>query len=355
MRFRRQLPRFVFCLVALLVVIVLGCKRSETAVPAPDTAQRTTQSTAATVPEIAFVVNGPAPFWTVAEVGVRDAAAKVKARANVLTPTGGIVEQKRLVEDALAKGVDGIAISPIDPKNQVDLINATAAKTNLITFDSDAPGTNRLAYIGMDNYLAGRLCGQLIKEALPNGGKIMLFVSQLEPDNARKRRQGIIDELLARPPDSSRFDAASAVIKGNGFEILGTLTDQFDQAKAKANAEDALTRHPDLAAMVGLYSYNTPMCLEALRQAGKLGKVKVIGFDEVAATLDAVAAGNCHGTVVQDPYMYGFESIRILTALAHGDKSVLPPGGFLNIPVRAIRKDNVNDFRAELNKRLGVK
>lgn len=355
-QFKRLFKTASMAVLAAVVFAACNQQSRETRKPSATTASSTAavaNVSAGKVPDIAFVVNGPAPFWTIAEAGVREAAAKYNVHASVLTPTGGIVEQKRLVEDAVAKGVAGIAISPIDPKNQIDLINQAASKTPLITFDSDAPGAKRLAYIGMDNYLAGRLCGQLIKEALPHGGRIMLFVAELEPDNARKRRQGIIDELLGRPPDSQRFDAASAVLKGNGYEVLGTLTDQFDQAKAKANAEDALTRFPKLSGMVGLYSYNTPMCLEALRQAHKLGKVKVVGFDEVAATLDAIASGNCHATVVQNPYMYGHESIRILAALARGDRSVLPPNGFMDIPVRAIRKDNVEEFRAELKRRLG--
>ena len=54
----------------------------------------------------------------------------------------------------------------------------------------------------MENYLAGRMCGELVKEAMPDGGSVMLFVGRLEQLNARQRQQGVIDELLDREPPS---------------------------------------------------------------------------------------------------------------------------------------------------------
>ena len=94
----------------------------------------------------------------------------------------------RIIEDLLTKGIDGIAVSPIDPVNQTELLNQAAKKTTLITHDSDAPDADRLVYIGMSNYDAGRLCGKLVKEALPKGGKIMIFIGRLEQDNAMHQR-----------------------------------------------------------------------------------------------------------------------------------------------------------------------
>ena len=60
-------------------------------------------------------------------------------------------------------------------------------------------------YIGMDNYKAGRMCGELVKEALPDGGNVMLFIGRLEQDNSKYRRQGVIDELLDRDRDAQYY------------------------------------------------------------------------------------------------------------------------------------------------------
>ncbi len=305
-------------------------------------------------PRVAFVSNGVASFWTIAEAGVNAAAAKFDVEASVHMPNG-IEDQKRTVEDLVTRGVGGIAISPIDPGNQTEILNKAAASTKLITHDSDAPEANRLVYIGVDNYKAGRLCGQLVKEAMPQGGKLMIFVGRMEQDNARRRRQGMIDEVLGRSEDPKRFDPPGEVITGNGFTILGTLTDQFDRAKGKANAEDALTRYPDLAGMVGLFAYNPPLMLEALDRAGKLGKVKVIAFDEADETLDGIKKGTVHGTVVQNPYMYGYKSVEVLSELIKGNNSVIPADKFIDIPARLIRKDTVDAFWTDLKEKTKTK
>jgi ribose transport system substrate-binding protein len=143
------------------------------------------------------------------------------------------------------------------------------------------------------------------------------------------------------------------VLKENGFTILGTLTDQFDRAKGKANAEDTLAKYPDINCMVGLFAYNPPLMLEALAQANKLGQVKVIAFDEDDATLAGIQKGTVHGTVVQNPYMYGFKSVEILSALANGKTDVIPANKFIDIPARQIRKDNVDEFWADLKVKMG--
>ncbi len=85
--------------------------------------------------------------------------------------------------------------------------------------------------------------------------------------------------------------------------------------------------------MVGLFDYNPPQCLQAIKKAGKLGAIHVVAFDEADGTLAGIAAGEIYGTIVQDPYRYGYESVRILAGLARGDKSVLPEGGFWISPL----------------------
>jgi ribose transport system substrate-binding protein len=152
--------------------------------------------------------------------------------------------------------------------------------------------------------------------------------------------------------DSSRSEIASDEKK---FVVLGTMTDQFDRAKAKANAEDVITRHADLAGTVGLFEYNPPLILEALERMGKLGQVKVMGFDENPATLNGIKEGTVVATVVQNPYQYGYESIRILNELHKGNKSVIPENKFIDIPARVIDKSNVDAFSKEISDRLAKK
>jgi ribose transport system substrate-binding protein len=305
---------------------------------------------------VGFVTNGIASFWTIAEAGARAAGQEFDAQVEVRMPPSdsAIANQKRMIEELLALGADGIAVSPIKPEDQQDILNEIGRKCLFITHDSDAPNTNRLAYIGMSNYDAGRTCGKLVREAIPDGGNVMIFVGRLDQLNARQRRQGVIDELLDRPHDPAHYDPADAgPLRGGKYTILGTRTDNFDFGRAKAVAEDAIVKYPDLHCMVGLFAYNPPYMLEALKGANKEGQIKLVAFDEADETLQAILDGYCTGTVVQDPYRYGYESVRLLAALARGDRSALPPGGYLAIPERVIRKDNVRAFWDELKRLVG--
>lgn len=353
---------------ALLFACILGCAKSGTHVSesvdpgGADTSGVNSggidsrRAHSADKPHVAYITNGVASFWVIGEAGAKAAGEEIDAAVTVLMPAEGISDQKRMIEDMITRGVDGMAISPIDPENQTDLLNQAAQHTRLITQDSDAPDSNRLAYIGMDNYLAGRLCGELVAEALPNGGKVAIFIGRLEQDNARRRRQGVIDEMLGRDHDPSRFDPPDMPIEDGKWQIVGTYTDQFDRAQGKANAEDAMSRHPDLAGMVGLFVYNPPLMLEALKQGNQLGKIKVIGFDEADETLQGIRDGYVHGTVVQNPFEYGRQSVLLLAGLARG-KSLrelgVPEDRFVNIMAQQIRSDNLEAFWTELKANLG--
>lgn len=303
--------------------------------------------------KIAFVSNGVASFWTIAAAGVKAAGEKLGVETQTLMPVEGIGDQKRIIEDLLTRGTDGIAVSPIDPANQTDLLNQAARRAKLVTHDSDAPNSDRLVYIGMDNYKAGRLCGDLVREILPKGGTIMIFIGRLEQDNAKRRRQGTIDAILGRPYNPANFDAPGTVLEANGYKILGTLTDQFDRARGKANAEDAMAKYPNLNCMIGLFAYNPPLLLEALTQAGKLGQVKVVAFDEDDATLEGIRKGTVHGTVVQNPYMYGYKSVEVLASVLRGNSAIVPASKFIDIPARQIRKDTVDEFWTDLKSKVG--
>ncbi len=304
--------------------------------------------------EVGYVTNGISDFWVIAEKGANDSAKDNNVGVSVQMPPEGTGDQKRMIQDLLARGIDGIAVSPIDPANQVDILNEIASVTRYITQDSGAPQTNRELYIGMDNYTAGRMCGKLVKEALPDGGEVMIFVGRLGQLNADQRRQGVIDELLDRPFDINRpNDPNTGPIVGEKYTIIDTRTDQFDFARAKSQAEDAIAKYPELDVMVGLFGYNPPKCLEAVKEAGKTDQIKVVAFDEEDDTLQGIKDGYIQGTVVQNPYMYGYESVRVLAALARGDESVIPENKFIDIPARSITAENVDDFWTELKKLRG--
>jgi ribose transport system substrate-binding protein len=199
----------------------------------------------------------------------------------------------------------------------------------------------------MSNYDAGRMVGELVKTAVPQGGQVVLFIGSMEQDNAKLRRQGVIDELMGRSHDPSRFDEPAGEIVGDRYTIVATLVDDFDDVRKKELPEQTLAKHDDIDCMVGLFEYNPPFIFDALKSAGKLGEIAVVGFDENDRTLEEVASGNCAGTVVQNPYMYGYKSVEVLARLARG-QAVESNDGFIDIPARKITRENVRQFRDEL-------
>jgi len=308
---------------------------------------------------VGFVTNCAVEFWAVAEAGARVAAKANDVDLVVrMPPNATTAEQKRYLEDLVSSGIDGIAISPKDPDNMTALLNGVAERCLLITHDSDAPKSNRLCYIGVENYEAGRMCGQLLEEAMPDGGPVVIVVGTLDQDNARHRRQGVIDYLLGREPDATRFDPIDAELKNDKWEIRATSTDNMDAQKCKAVIQDWLTRWSDLKGMVGLFAYEPPVILDAVREAGRLDEIKIAGFDEDAGTLQGIKDGEIHGTVVQNPYEYGRQSVALLAKLARESdaarrKELLPKDGVIVVPARQIRKDNVDAFWADHKQKLG--
>lgn len=137
------------------------------------------------------------------------------------------------------------------------------------------------------------------------------------------------------------------------FTILGLRTDETDKSRAKQNAESTLLKHEDVDALVGLWAYNAPQCLEAAKDAGKAGKVKIFSFDEDEATLQGIKDGLIEGTIVQDPYEFGYQSMKYLKMIADGKEGEieLPDNKQIDIPAREINQENVDPFWAQLKER----
>lgn len=283
--------------------------------------------------KLAFVTNNASDYWTIARKGVEKADAELE---NVtvefkMPGSGQADEQKRLIDDLISTGINGIAMSPVDPDNQTQFINDSAKKSLIITQDSDAPSSDRAVYIGTDNVAAGRQAGGLIKEALPNGGKIMLFVGKKDARNAAERTQGIKEAL-----------------QGSNIEIIDIRTDETDPARAKSNAADTLTKYPEVAALVGLWSYNGPAILGAVKDANKVGQVKIICFDEQDETLAGVKDGSIFATVVQQPFEFGYQGVKLMADILNGDKSKIPANKQLIVPTLVIKKEEVAAFEEKL-------
>ncbi|MBW8863427.1 MAG: substrate-binding domain-containing protein [Verrucomicrobia bacterium] len=307
-----------------------GCDKNNTS-----TSGGATNSPAVKKLKLAFVTNTKNDFWATVRHGCDSAALNLgNVDVDFRFFTGSTVEeQQQILNDLVAGGVDGIAISPIDAGKQKAGLDQIAAKTLLVCVDSDVPDSKRVCFIGSDNVAAGAQAADLLKAALPKGGKVILFVGFPNAQNAKDRIQGLQDALA-----------------GSDIQIIDTMGDETKPDVAEKNAQDALAKHPDLAGMVGLYSYDGPAILAGARAAGKAGQVKIVCFDDDTATLDGLAAGDISGTVVQISTRIGAETMTRMDRYLGGDKSQLSAGKILfkSLPIDKTKVELIRAWQQDM-------
>ena len=321
---RLSLRSFAAACVAAAVAFVPACSKSSTA-PKP--------LAAGEKPKIGVVTNCVDPFWTLARAGAKKAETDFNCDVQFREPeTADVATQMTIVEDLQRAGLNGLAVSVIKPADQAAPLKAVGASVPFITMDNDSPDSGRLCYIGVNNYEAGKAAGRLVKQAMPDGGTVALFIGNVSSANAQDRIGGVIDELAGKK-DSPRTKGA----KLGKYTLDDIHTDGDDRLVAADKPADAVQRLRGSGGLclVGLYAYNTPAIVTAVKAKGAQSQVKIVGFDESEDTLKGIADGLVYGTVVQDPFQYGYLSVEVLAAVARGDKSKAVDK---TIPARVVTK-----------------
>jgi ribose transport system substrate-binding protein len=300
-------------------------------------------------PQVAIVTSGEGPYWDPVINGAEDAAAQNNVKLKVIRSKSDTGIQSQHMQELLRRRPAGIAVSPLDPDFQSTVLADVAANTTLVTFDSDSPVSRRLCFVGTDNYAAGRLLGEAVKAALPDGGEVIISLGFPHKDNTQRRRQGVIDELLDRPVDPQKaWEPMDQPIKGEKYTIVATLADDSIRERATTLAAEALSKYPNVKCFIGLVSYSAPMVSEAIKKAEKAGQVKVVGFDVDDRTLAGIEAGTIEATVMQDQYGLGYHAVRILAAEANGNRGELPAYQMHVLPCKLVTKANLEQARREL-------
>lgn len=288
-------------------------------------------------PQLAFVVNIAADFWKAAEAGMKKAQGELPDYDLVFKypDQSTVAIQNQIMDDLVTAGVKAIMVSAIDP-NATEFLDKIAGQTALFTTDSDAPQSKRIAYIGSSNVSLGQQAAEIAKEAMPNGGKCMGFVGHLDAANYKERAQGFNEG-----------------VKGTEITLVDTRSDGGDQTVAKKNVEDVLVANPDITCMVGFYSYSTPAIYQALNNAGKLGSITVVAFDDDPITLGAVKDGTVAGTVVQQPFEWAYQGFKLMAAYLQGDKSGIPADGVIIVPGKILHAADIDAYVANLKAMQG--
>jgi ribose transport system substrate-binding protein len=276
------------------------------------------------VPVFVMVPKLVHPFYEPCIQGFHDAGAKYGVKTEVESPPKfDIALQVKVIEDLIVRGVDGIAISAVDNKGLVAVVNeAQKAGIKVLCFDADAPATTRACYIGTVNEPAGYHAGKYMFKLMGNKGNVAIMQGGLAP-NLNERQAGF------------RRAAAETNVKIVAFEDF-----EADFATGVNKTEALLGTYPDLNAIFGVSAYGAPVAATVLKEQGKAGKIIVGGFDDLPETITGIKDGSVQYCLVQKAYKMGWLSVENLLALKK--KKKVPP--VIDTGLIIVTKDNVDSY-----------
>ncbi|MEX1660472.1 sugar-binding protein [uncultured Thioclava sp.] len=260
--------------------------------------------TVALVPKVAV------PFFDDCNTGGAEAAKQMGVNYQWVVPanTQGATQVK-IIEDLMARHVDGIGISVNEPKSVEGIIKqATAAGIKVVTFDSDSANSSRSMYIGTINKQAGVTMGNTMAKALGGKGEVAIVTGQLGASNLNERIDGV-KEALAQYPD---------------IKLVATEGTEDDLARAVSVTEALLRGNPNLSGIFGISQVGGPAVAKVLAQqefSDMKGKIKVFAFDDLPDTIKGVKEGFIDGIMVQRPITMGKLAVEHLVAQIKGEET----------------------------------
>ena len=270
------------------------------------------------------------PYWFAVRDGMNAAAARLNVDVEFQGPVqADVAQQVSIIESLIARKIDGLAISPNDPVGIEDVIkNAMQHQIPTLTFDSDSPESERVVYVGTNNYQAGREAGKQMVKFLNGKGKIAILTGGLGALNLNERIRGFRD-----------------VIQETGTEIVEVSLQACndDNSQALNLMEDVSRSIPDLNGwfVTGCWGLVSPK--EALLNAlGGRKDLVLIGFDTIKEELELVRDGLVQALVGQRPYAMGYKSVEILHAIVVNKK--MPAEETIDTGVDIITQENVAEF-----------
>ena len=280
--------------------------------------------------KIAVIPKVAVPFFDDCNNGAKAAADALGVQYQWVVPqnTQGST-QVRILEDLIAKKVDGIAISVNEPKSvEAAIKKAIASGIKVVTFDSDSPKSGRSMYIGTINMAAGETMGESMAKAIDGEGEVAIVTGQLGAVNLNERIAGIKKSLAKHPK----------------IKIVATEGTEDDLAKAVSTTESILRAHPALKGIFGVSQVGGPAVSKvmATKEFGsKKGTVKVFAFDDLPDTVKGVKQGDIQGIMVQRPVTMGKMLVEHLVNQING-KETAPKD--LDTGVNVVTSQNLTSY-----------
>lgn len=278
--------------------------------------------------KIGFITKFPVPFFATMENAAKAYAAShpgleiVFGQGKSATDIEG---QIALIESMVAQGVKGIALTPVDPTVAPALDKAIAAGVKVVLMDNNIPDwKGRTALATTDNYAAGKIAGEFLKTKLKSGDTM-----------------GILEGVPGVPALDDRVKGMMEGLKGVDVKIVGRGATKCTEELGISVAEDILTKNPEVTSIYAACGPPAAGAARALKNAGKVGKVLLVGFDFCCGEQEALAAGSEQATVAQFPSKMSELGVDALFKSIKGEKveSLIDSGAAL------VTKDNMDKFK----------
>lgn len=289
------------------------------------------------------------PYFTAMEEGGLAAAEEFGGEfLYVGAPTASAAEQVRLMENLIQQNVDAISISVLDSASLNPVISrAIDAGIVVYTSDSDSPDSERALYVAqaLDQELGYTLIDELA-EQIGGDGQIGIVSGESTATNLNTWIEFMQERVEQEYPDIEIVDIR--------YTTGGSSEDALRQA------EELMTRFPDIEGLIAVASTTVPGVAQAVEQAGRIGEVAVIGYGSPATVRPFIESGVMEKSILWNPRDLGYLTYWAGIQLIEGNE--FPEGEFevpgLENPVRwlpddkilllgpplVITADNVNDF-----------
>ena len=239
------------------------------------------------------------------------------------------LKQKEILESFITQRVYGIAISALNGDFLTDTINrAVDAGIPVVTWDSDAPGSKRHAFYGVDDFASGRIMAEQAIELLDGKGSVAVLTS-LGATNLQRRLDGVREGLQAAP----------------GISIVEVYDIKEDPVRVPEIIATASRRYPDLNAWMSVGGW--PVFTRNATAAIDPAKTKFISFDTIDPALDLLREGKVQVLLGQKYFGWGSEPVKLLYAIKHGK---MPPNPIIDSGVDVVTLENVDEYAEQWKK-----
>jgi len=314
------MPRVVPILLGAALTVSCGGSEPSTSAPA------TKKLRFAIIPKALDIT-----VFNYAKIGAeREAAARGNIEVLWNAPASADqLKQKEILESYITQRVDGIAISALNGDFLTDTINrAIDSGIPVVTWDSDAPKSKRMAFYGVDDIASGRIMGEEAVRMLGGKGKVAIITNQ-GATNLERRLAGV-KEVLATHPE---------------MQIVEVYDIKEDALRCAEIISTGTSRYPDLGAWISVGGW--PVFTRNALAAVDPAKTKVISFDTNPPAPDLLKEGKVQVLLGQKYFGWGGESVRLLADIKAGK---MPANPIIDSGVDIVTKDNVDKYVEEWKK-----